>query len=392
MEKEIFRLFKEYYKNLSIEEIIVDEIEKREFAFFSFDSGVMKRHISFKEKTSLKNFLETFVPLHAYYSVSLYMNPSIQDMQSKGILKTELVFDIDIDHVKTPCKSEHDVWYCRSCGQSGKGFSDFCPYCKGNSIEKETFVCNDCLEFAKSEVLKLIEDFLFTDFGLSKDEVLVVFSGNRGYHVHVKNEYFSELDSRARSMIVDYIKGISARLYLLDYLKKNRFKFKGLASTGFPSRLAEKIFENLFLHDFNIDKEEILRLIHGYTADYSFLKKLGKKAIEIIQKSIAEISVEIDERVTVDTHRLIRLPNSLHGKTGLKVFPLSYKDLNSFDPFKHAIVFKKGFARIKSKRKIRNFRMGDYSLDIDPGETKEVPLFLALYLYLSDNAIINEFF
>ena len=34
---------------------------------------------------------------------------------------------------------------------------------------------------------------------------------------------------------------------------------------------------------------------------------------------VHEISVEIDNPVTIDIHRLIRYPGSLHGKTGFKV-------------------------------------------------------------------------
>ncbi|WP_243675341.1 hypothetical protein [Vulcanisaeta distributa] len=39
------------------------------------------------------------------------------------------------------------------------------------------------------------------------------------------------------------------------------------------------------------------------------------------------MSTHIDEVVTMDVHRLIRLPNSLHGKTGLRVIRVSPSDL-----------------------------------------------------------------
>ena len=48
---------------------------------------------------------------------------------------------------------------------------------------------------------------------------------------------------------------------------------------------------------------------------------------------IEEIGVEIDEPVTIDIHRLIRYPGSLHGKTGFKVQELTLKQLEDFNPF-----------------------------------------------------------
>src|SRR5690606_32198531 len=46
-----------------------------------------------------------------------------------------------------------------------------------------------------------------------------------------------------------------------------------------------------------------------------------------------------DEPVTTDTKRLIRLPSSLHGGSGLRVTPLAPKDLDDFDPLVDAVVF-----------------------------------------------------
>lgn len=39
------------------------------------------------------------------------------------------------------------------------------------------------------------------------------------------------------------------------------------------------------------------------------------------------LSTHVDEVVTMDVHRLIRMPNSLHGKTGLRVVKVSPSDL-----------------------------------------------------------------
>ena len=48
-------------------------------------------------------------------------------------------------------------------------------------------------------------------------------------------------------------------------------------------------------------------------------------------------SAEIDEPVTSDIKRLIRLPWSLHGKTGLCVIPMDREELDEFDPLLDAV-------------------------------------------------------
>jgi len=409
LENKILYLFKNYYKNLKIEELKILDISKREFAFWDFKENKMHRHISFKDEFDLKENLVKQVPRHVYYSISTYEYPSFPNMEMKRIINTNLVFDIDIDHVYTPCKEIHDFWTCRNCGKGEIGYAISCKFCGSPSIEKQSFVCNECLEIAKNEVIKLIEDFLISDFGIEEEKIRIVFSGNRGYHIHVYDEDFSNLDSKARSMIIDYIKGITAKQYLLDFLKKNKFKFKGIASFGFPSRFAEKLLEELLLlkeedllkyginglkvKDFLEKKDGIILSLQGYYADFNFLKIFGNKSKEIISKVISNISVEIDERVSIDIHRLIRMPNSIHGKTGLKVKPLNYKDLENFNPFKDSIIFKDGYAKIKLKKKLPPIKLkfDDYDFDLKNIEQSKIPFSLALYLTLNEYADIHEF-
>jgi len=57
----------------------------------------------------------------------------------------------------------------------------------------------------KQALLRLL-DFLEDDF--SFDDLTVVFSGGRGYHVHVRDESVRELDSEARREVVDYVRAI----------------------------------------------------------------------------------------------------------------------------------------------------------------------------------------
>ena len=69
-------------------------------------------------------------------------------------------------------------------------------------------------------------------------------------------------------------------------------------------------------------------------------------------------SAEIDTVVTTDIHRLIRLTDTLHGKTGLKKVEFPVSAIEGFDPFKRAVVFKTGSVSVLVSD-APEFRLGD---------------------------------
>lgn len=73
--------------------------------------------------------------------------------------------------------------------------------------------------------------------------------------------------------------------------------------------------------------------------DISIWRKIAQHGIEMQ-------SIKLDTVVTTDIHRLIRLGNTLHGKTGLKKIKVSLADIEQFDPLKSAVAFKGGTATI----------------------------------------------
>ena len=76
---------------------------------------------------------------------------------------------------------------------------------EGHSCGK--FTCQECLDKVKADAMKLIDEFLLPDFGFSKGEISVNFSGSRGYHVHVRSGSVMKLDREARREIADYVSG-----------------------------------------------------------------------------------------------------------------------------------------------------------------------------------------
>jgi len=103
------------------------------------------------------------------------------------------------------------------------------------------------------------------------------------------------------------------------------------------------------------------------------------------------LGIEVDIPVTIDTHRLIRYPGSLHGTTGFKVQEIYHDDLDLFNPLDESnekldpIVFKsekiitQKIEIIETKipaTKIKGETFGPYT----QGEKIEVPHHIAVFL------------
>ncbi len=350
------RLFRSYYRSLKADEVNVTELSRREFAFSYFGEEGMHRHIAFGSTVQLLAHLAERAPRHAFYSTAYYRDPAAKNMDEKGWEGSDLVFDIDIDHVETPCKELHDRWVCKSCGASGWGAPLACPRCGSESIERHAWVCETCLSVASDEVLRLIE-LLESDFGLSGDEMLVTFSGHRGFHVHVEAPAVRELNQDARREIVDYIRGVGLEP---DYmLVKARGGYRLRAETyGWYGRCARWAIVKAGVENPTLSKREWE---------------------DLLRECVKREAVAVDERVTIDTRRLIRLPGSLHGKSGLRVARLSVQDLEGGSVLDKVKVFIRGEAVVEFEgeppRRILDLEVG-YS-------TRVLPLYAALYLLLN---------
>jgi DNA primase small subunit len=89
---------------------------------------------------------------------------------------------------------------------------------------------------------------------------------------------------------------------------------------------------------------------------------------------------ETDEPVTSDIKRLIRLPSSLHGKTGFEVVHMSREKLDTFDPFTDAVskAFGTSAVRVTASKPV-SVRLRGEEFSLREGEN-EVPEFAAVYL------------
>ncbi|MCX8172193.1 MAG: DNA primase catalytic subunit PriS [Archaeoglobaceae archaeon] len=303
----LIRKFAEYYKKTKIK--MPREFRKREFAFVPFEvlpDFFMLRHISFSSEEEFRSYVTNKVPAHVYYSSAYYENPAEEMMERKGWLGTDLIFDIDADHLPV----------------------------KTNSVER-------ALELAKREVRKLLQ-VLKLDFGIENIEIY--FSGGRGYHVHVFDEDFLKLDSVERREIVDYLTLNNPVL-----LQKKR-----ILDTNIALRVTNYLRQRK-----NLNGKELV------------------KALKNPEDVLKKFRIYIDSPVTADVKRLIRMPETLHGKTGLKVVKI--EDLDSFEPFKHAIAFGDEKLKIRILKSVK-ISLGGEKIKLTAGEVPELPEFLGIYL------------
>jgi DNA primase small subunit len=393
--------FREHYtRDFSFSESL-PMIEKREFGFVLFE-GWMLRHKSFSTKDELASFLRSSVPRDAYFSCAYYEEPEVE-MDKKGWLGADLIFDIDADHISTPCDKVHDQWTCMCCGFTGKGIvPENCPVCSAEKFDDSTWPCEVCLDSAKSETIKLL-DMLTKDFGFSEKELRVFYSGHRGFHVHIESEAVKSLDTIARKEIVDYVCGLgldsasfgsnergTVTLDLNDVGWQGRIArgmaslinedFKTSEGTGLKKNVVEALMRNKYAILKDLRESKPLEKVKGVGPE------TWKKIMDYVSKWQ---SANIDTVVTTDIHRLIRLGGTLHGKTGLIKAEFAPSEIEEFDPFRSAIAFKDGAATVFVSN-APEFRLGDQVFGPFKNRKVELPKAAALLLICKNRAEVVE--
>jgi DNA primase small subunit len=325
---------------------------RREFGFIAWPHRPgpppFVRHVAFRTRAEYDQFIRRRVPWHFYYSSAFYQDPAERRMVDKGWLGAELVFDLDADHL---------------------------PGAKELTFEEQ-------LRAVKVEFVKLINEFILGDLGFDADDVTINFSGGRGYHCHVMASDALGLDARGRRQIADYVtgKGVEARDLVrvvtrrtgpVDRMTESRhLVLPDPADPGWRGRVARGVVAfcnelrdipladaerrlvsypgigptraSRFLARIRDDTRDaagtnVLDRVQGGWGDQgaAFAQVLN---LEAVKRGIVELAEgETDEPVTADTKRLIRMPDSLHGKTGLLVQPITLDGLKDYDPLKDAV-------------------------------------------------------
>jgi len=364
----------------------------------------MIRHRRFSGASSLRLALNQVVPSDVYHSCAYYENPDF-DMDKKGWLGADLVFDIDADHIPSRCNKIHDEFICAKCGFTGRGITpEVCPVCEGTKFSAKTWPCELCIQSAKEETAKLV-DMLSNDFGFSLNELHLFFSGHRGFHVHVEDEAVRSLDAMARKEIVDYVTGLGLSLFDSD-AKENKRKRSSkkfsLHNFGWNKRLKTGMQTFLLaaskddLRSIGLKNPALLKnkdLVIARCINEGRWESVSGVSVQTwikLAEHVREIqSANIDTVVTTDVHRLIRMNGTLHGKTGLKKVQFPVKDLQVFDPFSKAVAFKTGEVKVLVSD-APEFKMGGKTLGPYRNETKELSTAAAVMLICKGRAKVAE--
>jgi DNA primase small subunit len=98
----------------------------------------------------------------------------------------------------------------------------------------------------------------------------------------------------------------------------------------------------------------------------------------VLSYSSIHLGGETDEPVTTDTKRLIRVPFSLHGKTGFRVTPIPLDGLSDFEPMRDAVALPDEKVEIVVEKDTEMEIAGD-TIRIAAG-TSSVPGYAAYFL------------
>lgn len=335
--------FCDYYKTTVL--VSPSALEQREWGFVLFNPGAtdmrMRRHVSFSNRDELTSYIQNLIPQHVYYSTAYYEKPDAGTMADKVWCGADLIFDLDADHI---VRGPYDQMLAR--------------------VKEET-----------EKLLAMLTD----ELGMDKKSIALVFSGGRGYHVHVRDIAFRGWGSAERRELIDYVCGIG-----IDPAAMLSKKIP--SGPGWQKRYREALIEYLRWMGGLPEEEAMAHLTAmegiGKESAAAFLKKrdeiisaierhptgmiLKNRVLGIItgqqegefKKRLLSRAALADEPVTTDTKRLIRMPTSLHGGSGMRVQPLELRDLHDFDPLTDAVVFGSRDVKVEQKFPIRMPMLG----------------------------------
>lgn len=356
----------------------------------------MRRHLGFGTVGELNEYMKAFHPAHVYHSVAYYDYPSAPTMQEKGWKGADLIFDLDADHLGLKVDSHRQM-----------------------------------LDAVKESTRRLVDDFLLDELGIREADMGIVFSGNRGYHVHISDPRLQRLESPERREIVDYVTGVGMDMSNILRIEGQTkagmvWYIKGFENGGWKRRIGHYLHDRMEVIS-EMEEKDIIKAF----ADYVVLDDNGRPKLDddgktkpLVAKTKAARLLEyashaenrkavmnegrlafgdsglhqvveqmlvndaeyicvhygcgIDAPVTADIKRLIRVPGSLHGKSGFRVMSLSREEFEDFDPLRDAVYFGDEPTKVRVLHPVEVELKGKrYKLSAGTGN---VPMHLAVYL------------
>ncbi|MBN1169757.1 DNA primase catalytic subunit PriS [Candidatus Micrarchaeota archaeon] len=350
----IRNIFAKYYETADIR---IPEIEKREFGIGN-NKKIDARHLNFANVSEFRKYLCMNTPMFVSHSTAYYRFPGATPIQKKHWLYADIVFDLDIH-----AEGKYGVY--------------------------------PLLENMKKDVVRLVEDFIVNDFGIERQHVMIVFSGNRGYHVHVRDPRYMKMGGEERRELVDYIMGQG--LNYLDFFPSRETVHSKLMGPrpdegGYRGRFARKLIKKLEEDPTAISrifkKDQPRKFFIDGIKEGNYSKTTLKlddllNRLSLIAQDLSVGTVNTDVAVTQDLSKLIRVPNSVHGETGL--IAKIVDDIEAFSPFEDAGINGEN-RRIKFIEDVPELEITE-TKEFRKEDMAELPLHKALFFVLRKSAV-----
>ncbi|MEK6924155.1 MAG: DNA primase small subunit domain-containing protein [Candidatus Micrarchaeota archaeon] len=370
--------FASFYASPSSRAIAVPDCASREFGV-GFQDKIDYRHKAFASNDAFRDFLARDAPFYVSYSTARYRLPDAKPMPKKVFLGQDVVFDLDRQYPE-----EHPATHSK-------------------------VFCLKCLERAREDALRFLEEFLLSDYGFSRGEVACNFSGSKGFHFHVRSPAVQQLSPDARRQLCDYAmafevssKTLLSRSAIEGKRVQHALRGPAAASRGWGA----KVFREVFKFASNAGGEEFKEwgaqrkaarlFIENRQAaleklsagNWDFVAGLEDVWVKLIDSAVSRTRIELDKPVTFDKARLIRVPGSLHGDTGLCAKEIPLGELSSFRPDVDAVALR-GAQEVVPGDSF-NFEFNNVSFELQQGVAKELPLAVAVLLLRKGKASLAK--
>ena len=315
--------------------------KRREFAFQHWDApGPNDRHHHFSDFEELRRVMEHRAPKALFASSAHYLDPGHPRIDNKGMVSSELVFDFDVGDLPSHEQSD-DFW--------------------------------QNMDAVATHVRRLLEERL-PELGFDTSNAFISFSGGKGFHVRFFEEALGGMSKTAREEIQNHVSGNALNpMHVFGVGRKTpRSKLRpryipGLTG-GWPGVVSACTREYLLTiasvddataiafmkanapiqrsgenkgKKVTVANATLTEIVRAIRASPRFVEEGGifesilktKKNSDFVVESILWLAkirygCAIDLSVTSDPRKLLRVPGSIHGKTGLPCIVLSRDELN----------------------------------------------------------------
>lgn len=355
--------FRRYYVSTVVP--VPADVPRHEFGYKAFNAHGYVRHIAYNNLQDFNTMLAQVVPSDVFCSNAAYKSPAAPTMQEKGMLGCELIFDIDGKDLHLPCEADHTWHLCEQCGKVLDKPAE-CPACHAQKFDSVIIPCRKCVAAAKVQVQRL-QRILIEDLDVKPANIQVYFSGNNGFHIHVPEPAYLQLDAPSRAEIAFYASGSNFLPEALGVRRKGDGFYvrqpKGGTQYGWRAGMTRAL------------KTSTAQRLENYVQ-----KAGGYDKFKANLETVAGLQgAAIDPQVTSDVHRIFRMQNTLSGKSGLLKAPVH--DLEKFDPFVDAVVLDDMPVPVVGKADA-SVRLRNKTYSVRAGKTAKLPAFAAVYMLL----------